>query len=100
MTENELEDLKEIEKDFDKETAKKLLRLGYRKVFFETQCENCGKMYLKHINRRGRIMERMGQDGLTLVNVNLCNECEDILNGQISVVNDNFYCGLKYRKEE
>ena len=45
MTHEELEDLQEIEKDFDKETARRVYEAGYRKVFNKYTCQRCGKKF-------------------------------------------------------
>ena len=84
MTREELEDLQEIEKDFDKETARRVYEAGYRKVFNKYTCQRCGKEFTGHIER-----SLLTLNTIPMVSIRICPSCwVEFLERHIEVDNE------------
>ena len=96
MTREELEILQEIEKDFDKETARRVYEAGYRKVFNKYTCQRCGKRYMGHSDKTLHTVRYFTDaNGLTMGNFRLCPSCWLVLCKQRDKVDDKFFSELK-----
>lgn len=96
MTREELEDLQEIEKDFDRKTAWRIYEAGYRKVFGKYTCQRCGEKFTGHIDGSLHAV-KFKTDGkeLTMGRVRLCPACYLILSERRDRVDDRFFSELK-----
>ncbi len=100
MTREEIEDLQEIEKDFDKETARRVYAAGYRKVFDKYTCQRCGKKFTGHKDRSLHIVKfKEDGKGFTMGRVRLCPACYLTLCERRDKVDDEFFAELKTNGE-
>ena len=96
MTDFELEELKEIEKDFDEETALRVYEAGYRKVWFKYICQRCGKEFIGHDTKSlHEIRYRDTEHGLWVGRVRLCPACSLALFDCREKADDKFFWELK-----
>ena len=96
MTREELEDLQEIEKDFDKETARRVYEAGYRKVFSKYTCQRCGKKFTGHKDGSLHTVNfKTDEKRLTMGRVRLCPSCWLVLCNRRDTVDDKFFSELK-----
>lgn len=92
MTREELEDLQEIEKDFDKETARRVYEAGYRKVFSKYTCQRCGKKFTGHKDGSLHTVKySTGTCTPTIGRVRLCPSCWLVLCNRRDKVDDKFF---------
>ena len=96
MTREELEDLQEIEKDFDKETARRVYEAGYRKVFDKYTCQRCGKKFTGHIDGSLHVVKFFAEKGgIVMGRVRLCPSCWLVLCKWRDKADDKFFSELK-----
>lgn len=95
MNNEQLEDLKEIEKDFDAETALKVYKAGYRKVFNKYTCQHCGKEFTGHTDKSLSVVKFKTDIGTQMARVRLCPSCLLDLLERRDKVDDEFFSELK-----